>query len=394
MFAMRASITIAILALATATAGAAEPARKGVRVGLLTTLSGPDAAIGADVRDGFELALKSFSGRLGDVPAQLSVGDDEGRPEVARKAADKLLKKERVDFMTGAVVSDVMLAVGEAVFKNRTFYVSAGAGPSAYAGERCSPYFFSVAAQNDAPHEAMGKYLGGKGVKSVVVVASDDADGSDAIAGFKRFYPGQLGDAILAARGQTNFAAELTRIRTLHPDAVYLALSGETAGRFVRQFAAAGLPGATPLFAAGSAADEPVIHEAGATLLGVFNAAPWAHDSENSDSRRFVADFVRAYGRLPSLYAAQGYDAARLIDAAVRDVKGQLGDKPALRQALEAKRYRSLRGEFAFNGNHYPVQNYTLRAVGRDASDRITNKTMGTLLTRHADAYASQCAMK
>jgi len=83
-----------------------------------------------------------------------------------------------------------------------------------------------------------------------------------------------------------------------------------------------------------------------------------------------------------------------LIDAAVRDVKGKLGDKEALRRALEAKHFKSVRGDFKFNTNHYPVQNYYLRVIGRDAQDRVTNKLMGTVFTNHADAYVAQCKMK
>jgi branched-chain amino acid transport system substrate-binding protein len=126
----------------------------------------------------------------------------------------------------------------------------------------------------------------------------------------------------------------------------------------------------------------------------MFNSSHWAHDFDNPENKRFVADFEKEYGRLPSLYASQGYDAALLIDAAVRDVKGNLDDKAALQKALQAKRFKSVRGEFKFNSNHYPVQNYVLRVIGKDAQGRVTNKTMGTIFSNHADAYVSQCKMK
>ena len=388
---------LAALCLASSLAGsvqAVEAARTSLKVGFVTTLSGPGAAIGADLRDGFGLAVKSLGGRLGGVSVQLIVVDDEQKPELAQRATARLIKKDKVDFMTGIVFSNVLLAVGQPLFKSRTFYVSASAAPSLYAGEHCNPYFFSVAAQNDAPHEAMGKYVGSKGVKSVVVVTSDDADGSDAIAGFRRLYKGEVGEEIRTGTQQNAYSSELARIRMRKPAAVYLALPGEAASRFVKQFVAAGLPGESQLYAAGTAADEDVIAAVGAPMLGVFNAADWAHDGENAANKRFVADFLHAYGRLPTLYAAQSYDAALLIDSAVRDVGGRLGDKESLRRALEARRFKSVRGDFAFNANHFPVQNYLLRVVGRDAQDRVTNKTMGTLLAKHADAYAAQCAMK
>lgn len=371
---------------------AAEP--KPVKVGMLTTLSGPGAALGADIRDGFKLAVKQLDGKFGGLPVELIVVDDQQKPDVAQRATGKLLKKDKVDFMTGIVFSHIMLAVGQPIFKSKTFYVSANAGPSQYAGEQCNPYFFNVASQNDNLHEAVGKYVQDKRFKKVVLVAPDYAGGKDALAGFKRFYQGQVGAEIHTQLGQLDYAAELAQIRALKPDAVYFFLPGGMAINFVKQFVAAGLSANSQLFAPGFSADEDVISAVGAPMLGMFNSAHWAHDLDSAENKRFVADFQQNFGRLPSLYAAQGYDAALLIDAAVRDVKGRLGDKEALRRALEAKRFKSVRGDFKFNTNHYPVQNYYLRVIGRDAQDRVTNKLMGTVFTNHADAYAAQCKMK
>ncbi len=371
---------------------AAEP--KPVKVGMLSTLSGPGAALGADIRDGFKLAVKQLDGKFGGLPVELIVVDDQQKPDVAQRATGKLLKKDKVDFMTGIVFSNIMLAVGQPIFKNKTFYVSANAGPSQYAGEQCNPYFFNVASQNDNLHEAVGKYVQDKRFKKVVLVAPDYAGGKDALAGFKRFYQGPVGAEIHTQLGQLDYAAELAQIRALKPDAVYFFLPGGMGINFVKQFVAAGLSANSQLFAPGFSADEDVIGAVGAPMLGMFNSSHWAHDLDNAENKRFVADFQQNFGRLPSLYAAQGYDAALLIDAAVRDVKGQLGDKEALRRALEAKRFKSVRGDFKFNTNHYPVQNYYLRVIGRDAQDRVTNKLMGTVFTNHADAYAAQCKMK
>ena len=382
----------ATLLLVAGTVHAAEP--KSVKVGMLTTLSGPGAALGVDIRDGFKLAVKELSGKFGGLPVELIVVDDQQKPDVALRATGKLLKKDKVDFVTGIAFSNVMLAVGQPIFKNKTFYVSANAGPSQYAGEQCSPYFFSVASQNDNLHEAIGKYVQDKRFKNVVLVAPDYVGGKDALVGFKRFYQGQVSAEIHTQLGQLDYAAELAKIRAQKPDAVYFFLPGAMGSHFVKQFVAAGLSANSQLFAPGFSADEDVIRAVGSPLLGMFNTSQWAHDLDNAENKRFVADFQQNFGRLPSLYAAQAYDAALLIDAAVRDAKGQLGDKEALRRALEAKRFKSVRGDFKFNSNHYPIQNYYLRVIGRDAQDRVTNKLMGTVFTNHADAYAAQCKMK
>ena len=364
-----------------------------IKVGFVSTLSGPGAGLGVDIRDGFNLAMKQLGGKLGNLPAEVIIADDQQNPDVAKQTADKFLKKDKVDFMTGIVFSNIMLAVGPTVFENKTFYISANAGPSQYAGEQCNPFFFNVAWQNDNLHEAVGKVVQDKGFKNVLIVTPNYPGGKDAVSGFKRFYQGKT-EEIYTKLGQLDYAAELAQIRAAKPDALFFFLPGGMGINFVKQFVSAGLSRDTQLFAPGFSADEDVIKAVGAPMMGMFNSSHWAHDMDNAENKRFVAEFQKEYNRLPSLYASQGYDAALMMDAAVRDVKGNVDDKKALQKALEAKRFKSVRGDFKFNSNHYPVQNYYLRAIGKDAQGRVTNKTMGTIFTSHADAYVSQCKMK
>ena len=378
------------LALAMGSAHAADK----VKVGFLSTLSGPGGALGVDIKDGFKLALKSTGSKLGGLPAELVVVDDQQNPDVAKQATDRLLKRDKVDLMTGIVFSNIMLAVGPTIFDSKTFYVSANAGPSQYAGAQCNPYFFNVAWQNDNLHEAVGKHVAEKGFRNVALVAPNYPAGKDALTGFKRYYNGKVADEIYTKLGQLDYAAELAQIRATRPDAVYIFLPGGMGINFIKQYAAAGLAKDVPLFGPGFSADEDVIRAAGDAMNGMYNASQWAHDLPNAENRRFVADFEREYGRLPSLYASQGYDAALLIDAAVRKVKGNLDDKEALRAALAAADFKSVRGAFKFNRNHYPVQDYYLRVVEKDAKGRVTNRTVGTIFKDHADAYANECAMK
>ena len=378
------------LALAMTSAHAADK----VKVGFLSTLSGPGGALGVDIEDGFKLALKSTGNKLGGLPAELVVVDDQQNPDVAKQATDRLLKRDKVDLMTGIVFSNIMLAVGPTIFDAKTFYVSANAGPSQYAGAQCNPYFFNVAWQNDNLHEAVGKHVAEKGFKNVALVAPNYPAGKDALTGFKRYYNGKVADEIYTKLGQLDYAAELAQIRATKPDAVYIFLPGGMGINFIKQYAAAGLAKDVPLFGPGFSADEDVIRAAGDAMNGMYNASQWAHDLPNAENRKFVADFEREYGRLPSLYASQGYDAALLIDAAVRKVKGNLDDKEGLRAALASADFKSVRGAFRFNRNHYPVQDYYLRVVEKDAKGRVTNRTVGTIFKDHADAYANECAMK
>ena len=378
------------LALALAPAHAADR----IKVGFLSTLSGPGAGLGVDIRDGFNLALKSTGGKLGGLPAEVLVVDDQQNPDVAKQATDRLIRRDKVDFMTGIVFSNIMLAVGPTVFEAKTYYVSANAGPSQYAGAQCNPYFFNVAWQNDNLHEAVGKHVADKGFRNVALVAPNYPAGKDAIAGFRRFYKGNVADEIYTKLGQLDYAAELAQLRSKKPDAVYIFLPGGMGINFIKQYAAAGLAKDVPLFGPGFSADEDVIRAVGEAMVGMANASQWAHDLPVDENRKFVADFEREYGRLPSLYASQGYDAARLIDSAVRRVKGNLDDKEALRAALAAADFKSVRGAFRFNRNQYPVQDYYLRVIEKDAKGRVTNRTVGTVFKSHADAYVGECAMK
>jgi branched-chain amino acid transport system substrate-binding protein len=384
----------ALWTLGMAATGSTAMAADKVKVGLLSTLSGAGAGLGVDIRDGFTLGLKHLGGKLGGLPAEVIIADDQQNADVAKQAAEKLLLKDKVDFMTGIVFSNIMLAVGPSVFENKTFFVSANAGPSQLAGEQCNPYFFNVAWQNDNLHEAVGQYVAQQGFKKVALLAPNYPGGADAMSGFKRYYKGDVAKEIFIKLGQLDFAAELADLRATKPDALYIFLPGAMGINFIKQFAAAGLSRDIKLFAPGFSADEDIIKAVGAPMLGLYNSSQWSHDFDNPQNKKFVEDFKKDYGRLPSLYASQGYDAALLMDAAVRDTKGNLEDKDGLRKALKAANFKSVRGEFKFNHNHYPIQDYYLRVIEKDAQGQITNKTMGKIFTNHADAYAAQCPMK
>jgi len=364
-----------------------------VKVGMLSTLSGPGAGLGIDIRDGFNLALKHAGGKFGGLPVEVIVADDQAKPDAARQTADRLVKQEKVDFMTGVVFSNVMLAVGKPIFDSKTFYISANAGPSQYAGAQCNPYFFNVAWQNDNLHEAVGKTVQDKGFKKVALLAPNYPAGKDALAGFKRYFKGQIASEAYTPLSQLDYGAELSKMRASGADAVYIFLPGGLGINFIKQFVGAGLSKDMTLFGPGFSADEDVIRAVGEPMLGMFNSSQWAHDMQNPVNKRFVADFQKDYGRLPTLYASQGYDAARLMDAAVRDVKGKLDDKAALRKAIAAARFDSVRGAFKFNTNGYPIQDYYLRVITKDAQGRITNRTLGTVFKNHADAYVGECKM-
>ena len=385
--------TLAALGLALPLALNAQAADK-VKIGFISTLSGPSAALGVDIRDAFNLAVKLNGGKLGGLPAEVIVGDDQFKPEVGKQLAEKNIKLDKVDFLTGIVFSNIMLASVPEAFANKVIYVSPNAAPSPLAGAQCNPYFFAVSWPNDAYHEAAGKYATEKGFKNVYLIAPNYQAGKDSLAGFKRFFSGKIADEVYTNLGQLDYSAELAQVRAAKPDAIYVFLPGGMGINFIKQFVAAGLTKDMQLALPGFGSDQDIIRAVGEPMLGLFDTAHWALDIDNAANKKFVAEFEKEYKRLPSLFASQGYDAAQLIDAAIRDVNGRIEDKEAVRNALKAARFQSVRGPFKFNTNQYPIQNYYLRVVGKDSQGRLVNKTVSTVFKDHGDAYVQDCKMQ
>jgi branched-chain amino acid transport system substrate-binding protein len=390
---MSKNLVMSLTAAALLASGAAQAADR-VKVGLVTTLSGPAGAPGIDVRDGFNLALKHMGGKLGGLQADVQTADDAFNPETGKQAVDRFVKRDRVDMVTGIIYSNILLAAAPVAFDAKTPYLSPNAGPSQLAGKGCSPWFASSAWQNDNYHEAAGQHATTKGYKTTYLMAPNYPAGKDALTGFKRFYKGKVADEVYVKLGQLDFAAELAQVRAAKPEAVYVFMPGGMGINFIKQFVAAGLSKDSVLILPGFSADQDIIPAVGESMLGLFNTAHWSPDMDNAENKRFVEDFQKDYKRMPSVYAAQGYDAALMMDAAVRAVKGKVEDRDALMKALRTVKAKSVRGDYRINVNGYPIQNYYLRVIGKDAQGRIVNKNLGTIFTNHADAYFKECPLK
>ncbi len=388
---------LATLAVAVAAAflfaGNAASADK-LKIGYITTLSGPNAAIGVDIRDAFTLAIKLNGGKLGGLPVELLLSDDQFKPEVGKQLAEKYVRLDKVDILSGIVFSNIMLAAVPEAFNAKIPYVSPNAAPSPLAGKQCNPWFFVASWPNDAFHEAAGKHATDKGYKSTYLMAPNYQAGKDSLAGFKRYYKGKVAEEVYTKLGQLDYSAELAQVRAAKPDALYIFLPGGMGINFIKQFVGAGLSKDIQLITPGFGSDQDIIRSVGDPMLGLIDTSHWALDIDNPVNKRFVAEFEKEYKRLPAVFAAQSYDSALLIDAAVRSLKGKIEDKDALRKALKSARFESTHGPFKFNRNQYPIQNYYLRVVGKDAQGRIVNKTLSTVFKDHGDAYVQDCGMK
>lgn len=361
---------------------------EGTKIGMITTLSGGGSGLGIDVRDGFMLAVKQGGGMLGGKPVEVLIEDDGQAPDKAKQIAEKFIKKDKVEVMTGIIWSNLALAVVPGALKDGVTYVSPNAGPHQLAGEKCDPGYFNVAWQNDNLHEGTGKYVNDSGFKNVFMLAPNYPAGKDAIAGFQRFYKGGSAGTLFTKVGQTDYAAEIAAIREAKPDAIYFFLPGGMGIAFMKQVQQAGLN--IPVFGPAFSFSQDILPAVGDAALGVKNASQWSKDLDNAANRTFVAAFQKEYGRLPSLYASQGYDAANLIGSALK--KAPASDAKAFRAALKSADFASVRGAFTFGPNNHPVQDIYVREVVREG-DVLTNKVVGVAFRNHQDAYVDLCKM-
>lgn len=362
-----------------------------VKVGFVATMSGPAAALGQDQYDGFMLALEQRGGKLGGETITLFKEDDQLKPDLGVQLVQKLIEKEKVQIITGLTFSNVMMAVAKPLVDANMPFVSSNAGPAPLAGKQCRPNLFFSSWQNDNQAEVLGKYANDKGYRKVVALAPNYQAGRDAVTGFKRYFKPALAAEIYTQLNQPDYSAELAQIQAQSPDAVFVFYPGGMGINFVKQMSQAGLLAKIPLLSV-AAADGTTLPALKDMALGVAMGAHWGPDFANSLNRDFVAAFEKRYGRIPSQYAAQSYDAALVIDSALRKVGGNANDKVALNAALKSTQIATTRGTLRFNRNGFPIQDMHVFAVAKDGQGRVSLKTVATPLKNHSDAYVNECA--
>jgi branched-chain amino acid transport system substrate-binding protein len=385
---------LTLLALALLVGLAALPAAaQELKIGLLTTLSGPGAGLGTDIRDGFKLGLERTGGKLGGVPVALSEADDQRKPEVAVQKTEEMVSRDGIYLMTGQVWSNLALAMMPTLARNEVFFISPNAGPSQLAGKQCNPWFFNTAWQNDNNHEATGAYAQATGFNKVYLLAPNYPAGKDALTGFKRYYKGRIAGEVYTSTEQMDFAAELANLRAAQPDAVYFFFPGGQGINFTKQYYQAGLKEMAPLLGPAFSFDQDILGAVGEAALKSINGSQWSPDLDNALNQEFVAGFKAKYGRLPSLYASQAFDTVLILDAAIQAAGTGWSDKTAFRDALRKVAIDTTRGAFRFNNNHFPIQDYYVREVVRGPDGAITNRVVQKVFENHADVYAPDCGM-
>jgi branched-chain amino acid transport system substrate-binding protein len=372
----------------------AAPATAGetVKIGFVSTFSGPTAVIGNDMRNSFELALDHLGRKMGGKPVEVIYEDDQQKPDVGKQKTEKLVQSDKVDFIAGYIWSNVLLASLKSAVDSQTFLVSANAGPSQLAGELCSPYVFSTSWQNDQTPQAVGLYMNQKGVKSVFLIGPNYAAGKDMLAGVKSTFKGQVvGEEYTVWPSQLDFSAELSKARNSKADAIFVFYPGAAGVQFLNQYTQSGLKQQIPLYTAFTI-DELSLPLQKDNAIGVPGAQEWVNDLPNEQNKRFVEDYRKKFpGLRPSFYGAQSYDAAQLINSAVTAVGGDTSKKDAMKAEMEKVNFKSVRGSYKYGNNHIPIQNFYLQDVVKDANGELSLKTVATIVKDDQDRFHEKC---
>ena len=387
------SLIAGVLAGAVAFASPAMAQQK-LKIGFITTLSGPPAIIGKHMKDSVEIALDHLGRKVGGLETEVIYGDDQFKPEVGVQLAEEMLKKHNVDFVSGIIWSNVMMAVAPVVTGAGKIMVGSNAGASPLAGSQCNELYFSTSWNNDQSPEAMGKFMQDKGINDVYVLAPNYQAGKDMVTGFKRYYKGRIAEEIYTKFQQQDYQAEISQLRSKNPKAVFAFYPGGMGIQFVKQYVQAGLRDQIPLYTVFTV-DETTIPALKEAAIGQYEARFWSPDMPVQASQRYVAEMRKKYGYTPSFYGAQSYDAIMLIDSAVRATKGNLKDTKALVAAMRKANYNSVRGKFQFNVNQHPIQDfYLLQAVKSPSADGAEMHIVQKVFAKHKDAYYQDCKMK
>jgi branched-chain amino acid transport system substrate-binding protein len=382
--------TAALMALGTAQAAAQES----VKIGFVSTFSGPTAVIGNDMRNSFELALDHLGRKMGGKPVEVIYEDDQQKPEVGVQKSRKLVESDKVNFVIGYIWSNVLLASLKPVVDSQTFLISSNAGPHQIAGEQCSPFFFSTSWQNDQTPQAMGTYMTQKGVKSAFLIGPNYAAGRDMLTGVRSTFKGQIvGEELTKWPEQLDFSTELSKVRAARPESVFVFYPGAAGVQFLTQYAQSGLKGQIPLYTAFTI-DAITLPLQKDLALGVPGAQQWVNDLPNDANKKYVADFKAKHKTYPSFYGSQSYDAANFVNSAVVAVNGDLSKKDAMRAEMRKANYASVRGPYKYGNNHFPIQNFYLQEVVKDPEGIFTLKTVTTIVKDSQDNFHTKCPMK
>jgi len=358
-------------------------------IGFIGDMTGAKANLAIDQLDGFRLALRHLGGRLGGIEYGLAVIDDENKGDKARQGEDELWKT-RLHVLVLSSTADAGAYAAAQSQAHRTLVINLGEAAPALAGRDCTPYFFSMVPRGELIQELTGAYLQRQGYHRVAVF--EPPGRPEPLAAFRRGFKGEVTE-IVSKPGTMDFSPDLQKLSQAKIDAAYLLQTGGMAVEFLLQYQAAGDKDSVPLFAPAGTFDQTILAASAPAAQDLFSVAPWSDDLDSPANKRMITDYEADYGRPISMRAAAGYDAAMLLDAAIREVKGKINDTDALRLAVKRAEFSSTRGSFRFDNDQFPLLSYWVRQVAADSRGRMINEQRGLFQNNARDPLATECPM-
>jgi branched-chain amino acid transport system substrate-binding protein len=353
---MRRTLAIALLAALPAL-GAHHAQAQPVQVGAIEILSGPNAAYGVAIKGGLELALDEINakGILGGRKIQLTVEDSAANKDQAINAARKLIGRDKVVAIIGPTLSNEMFAVGPVT--NERKIPTLGTSTTASGITDIGPYIFRTSLPESDVIPVTLKAAQARGVKTIALMyANDDAFSKSGFDVMKAAAE-KAGLNILTIESfgskDTDFSAQLTKIKSLKPDAVGVSALVEPVSGVLLQARSLGF-GKETLFIGGNGSNSPKLGEiAGPAADGLIVGSPWFIGKKADNNEAFVASYKAKYSKDPDQFAAQAYDAMKIMAAAID--RAGAADSEKVRDALVKTDFTGVMGPFQFTAGRDPA---------------------------------------
>jgi branched-chain amino acid transport system substrate-binding protein len=338
-----------------------------IKVGILLPYSGTYAMLGNSITDAFKLRIEQNGGMIAGREIEYVPIDSEMSVPKAPNNTNKLVSKDKVDFVVGPVHSGIAAVMAKIVGKRKApIMIVPNAGSNAVTGPLCAPNIFRTSFSNWQAAYPGGKMMANDGHKTAVTISWKYGAGRQMMdAGAESFVAagGKIIKDIEVPFPDVEFQAHLSEIASLQPDAVFSFFSGGGAVKFVKEFAAAGLKDNIALYGPGFLT-EGVNKAQGAAAEGIKTSLHYVTGLDNPANKAFTAAYTKAYGKGPNVFSVQGWDAAELMIMGLNAVKGDTSATAQMIDAMAAAELKdSPRGAWRMSKAHNPIQNIYAREV-------------------------------
>ncbi|MBN9082332.1 MAG: ABC transporter substrate-binding protein [Rhizobiales bacterium] len=343
-------------------------AQEVVKIGLIATLTGPQASSGRQKVAGARLFMAQNGDTVAGKKIELIIKDDTGVADQTRRIAQELIVNDKVAFLSGFSLTPLALAVAPVITQAKVPAIIMTAGTSVIT-ER-SPYF--VRASFTLPQQTIPitEWAAKNGIKTAVSLVSDYGPGIDAQDAFKMGLEargGKVVEQIKAPLANPEFAAFLQRAKDLKPDALFLFVPAPTAGSLMRQVVDRGISQAgIKVIGTGDITDDDQLNGMGDAVIGLTTSHFYSAAHDSPMNKKFVADFKAANNNLrPNFIGVSGYDGMHLMYEALKKTNGNT-DGTALVEAMKGMKLESPRGTFSIDpATRDIVQDVYIRKVER-----------------------------